>query len=73
MVNWRHRRGANSSGWDDRGEETEMNNPYEKILKQLEDAQSNLTDIENYDEGAYQAIQKAINYLEYELSEEEGE
>ena len=50
-----------------------MTNPYKKILKQLEDTQSELTEIENYDEGAYQAIQKAIDYLEYEMPEEEGE
>lgn len=46
-------------------------NPYEKILSKLESLQDELTDIKNYDEGAYQAIQNAINYLEYELSDEE--
>lgn len=50
-----------------------MTNPYKKILKQLENVQNNLTEIENYDEGAYQAIQKTIDYLEYEMPEEEGE
>lgn len=68
----RHRR-ANSSSGNDCGEENEMTNPYKKIIKQLEDTQSELAEIENYDEGAYQAIQKAIDYLEYEMPEEEGE
>lgn len=50
-----------------------MTNLYRKIISQLENVQKNLTEIENYDEGAYQAIQKAIDYLEYEMPEEEGE
>jgi len=48
-----------------------MTNPYQKILSQLEDIQSDLMDIPDYDEGAYQAIQSAINYLEYEIPDEE--
>lgn len=50
-----------------------MTNPYKKILKQLEDTQSELTEIKNYDERAYQAIQKAINYFEYEMPDDEEE
>lgn len=48
-----------------------MTNPYQKIQSQLEDIQSDLMDIPNYDEGAYQAIQSAINYLEYKMPDEE--
>ena len=73
MVNWRRRCGVSSCSWDDRGKENEMTNPYKKIVKQLEDTQGELTEIENYDEGAYQAIQKAINYFEYEILEEDDE
>ena len=73
MVNWRRCCGVSSCSWDDRGKEKEMTNLYRKIISQLENVQNNLTEIENYDEGAYQAIQKAIDYLEYEMPEEEGE
>ena len=46
-------------------------NSYQKILSKLESLQDELTEIENYDEGAYQALQKAIDYFEYDLPEEE--
>lgn len=44
---------------------------YEKILQQLESIQDNLMDIEDYNEGAFQAIQNAIDYIDFNLLDEE--
>ncbi|MEO1783281.1 hypothetical protein [Enterococcus diestrammenae] len=43
---------------------------YEKIIQQLESIQDNLMDIEDYNEEAYRAIQKAINYIYFNLLDE---
>jgi len=47
-----------------------MNKTYERILKRLERLQDNLMEIEDYDEDAYQALQKAIDFFEDELDGE---
>lgn len=47
-----------------------MNKTYEKILKRLEGLQSDLMEIEDYDEDAYQALQQAVNFFEGELEDE---
>ena len=44
---------------------------YERILRQLEIVEYDLTCIENYDEEAYQALDKAIRVLEALTEEEE--
>lgn len=42
----------------------ETNKAYERLLKQVESLQSDLTDIENYSEEVYQAFQRLIEELE---------
>lgn len=44
---------------------------YEKIIQQLESIQDNLMDIEDYDEKAYRTIQNAIDYIDFNLLDEE--
>lgn len=47
----------------------ETNKAYERLLKQVENLQSDLMDIEDYSEEVYQAFQKVIDELEYQIEE----
>ena len=48
----------------------ETNKAYNKLLKRVENLQSDLMDIEDYSEEVYQAFQRVIEELE-EVTEEE--
>lgn len=47
----------------------ETNKAYERLLKEVELLQNNLMDIEDYSEEVYQAFQKVIDELEYQIEE----
>lgn len=42
---------------------------YERLLKEVENLQNDLMDIEDYSEEVYQAFQKVIDELEYVIEE----
>lgn len=47
----------------------ETNKAYNKLLKEVENLQNDLMDIEDYSEEVYQAFQKVIDELEYQIEE----
>ncbi len=47
----------------------ETSKAYSKLLKEVENLQNDLMDIEDYSEEVYQAFQKVIDELEYQIEE----
>lgn len=47
----------------------ETNKAYNKLLNEVENLQNDLMDIEDYSEEVYQAFQKVIDELEYQIEE----
>lgn len=47
----------------------ETNKAYERLLKEAENLQNDLMDIEDYSEEVYQAFQRLIEELEYLIEE----
>lgn len=47
----------------------ETNKAYSKLLNEVENLQNDLMDIEDYSEEVYQAFQKVIDELEYQIEE----
>lgn len=47
----------------------ETSKAYNKLLNEVENLQNDLMDIEGYSEEVYQAFQKVIDELEYQIEE----
>ncbi|MCC9083751.1 hypothetical protein LOS22_15110 [Enterococcus faecium] len=47
----------------------ETSKAYNKLLNEVENLQNDLMDIEDYSEEVYQAFQKVIDELEYQIEE----
>lgn len=47
----------------------ETNKAYANLLNEVENLQNDLMDIEDYSEEVYQAFQKVIDELEYQIEE----